>query len=470
MFIVYHEDEYKPSSHPNTAIERMEIAIVHKQNKFSGGFSMKRYMGHFLVLMAVAMVMTVTPPVLATAMELSVEDSIALALQNNYDFKYAKSAREKSYWALESARKNKGLSLDFTHTDQRYNTPPAETGTATYEYTTNFENQIALTVPLYSGGKLENQIKQAALDLKVADLEVEAAKKQLKLTVVSNYLAALEYRNEVRVNQETVRNYEEHLALVKDKFELGLVAKTDVLSSQVDLASAQDNLVKANNNYINAVAALNNVIGLPHITEVTLKDEFVYEKYPKTLEECLQYAVEHRPELVQYEAKIASANYDVDIAKSGRRPTVDLTAAQGWYDSQLIGSKNSNWLVKLTTSINLFDTGLTDANVKQARHNVDMVLSKADQQRDTILLNVREYYLSMQEDEKRIDSNKVSVHYAEESLMIQKVRYEAGVGTNLDLRDAVLALDSAQKDYIQALYDYNLNKVKLEQAMGLPVQ
>ncbi|MDF2874151.1 MAG: tolC 2 [Sporomusa sp.] len=431
---------------------------------------MKRYQRYFLAIIPVAMLMTLAQPVLATAVELSVEDSIALALQNNYDIKYAKSAREKSYWAMKEARKNKGLSIDFTHTDQRYNTPPAETGTSTYEYTTNFDNQIALSLPLYSGGKLENQIKQAKLDLKVAELDVEAAKQQLKLTVVANYLTVLEYRNEVKVNQETVKNYEEHLKLVKDKFDLGLVAKTDVLSSQVDLASSQDNLVKAKNNYTNAVAALNNAIGLPHATEVTLKDEFAYEKYPRTLEECLQYAVDHRPELVQYEAKIASANYDVDIAKSGRRPTVNLTAEQDWYDSHLIGSKNSNWLLKLTTSINVFDTGLTNANVKQAQHNVDMVLDKAGQQRDTILLNVREYYLSMHEAEKRIDSNKVSVDYAEESLMIQKARYEVGIGTNLDLRDAVLSLDSAKKDYIQALYDYNTNKVKLEQAMGLPVQ
>ncbi|HWR06639.1 TolC family protein [Sporomusa sp.] len=431
---------------------------------------MKRYQRYFLAIIPVAMLMTLAQPVFATAVELSVEDSIALALQNNYDIKYAKSAREKSYWAMKEARKNKGLSIDFTHTDQRYNTPPAETGTSTYEYTTNFDNQIALSLPLYSGGKLENQIKQAKLDLKVAELDVEAAKQQLKLTVVANYLTVLEYRNEVKVNQETVKNYEEHLKLVKDKFDLGLVAKTDVLSSQVDLASSQDNLVKAKNNYTNAVAALNNAIGLPHATEVTLKDEFAYEKYPRTLEECLQYAVDHRPELVQYEAKIASANYDVDIAKSGRRPTVNLTAEQDWYDSHLIGSKNSNWLLKLTTSINVFDTGLTNANVKQAQHNVDMVLDKAGQQRDTILLNVREYYLSMHEAEKRIDSNKVSVDYAEESLMIQKARYEVGIGTNLDLRDAVLSLDSAKKDYIQALYDYNTNKVKLEQAMGLPVQ
>ncbi|MBP2658607.1 MAG: outer rane efflux protein, partial [Firmicutes bacterium] len=83
------------------------------------------------------------------------------------------------------------------------------------------------------------------------------------------------------------------------------------------------------------------------------------------------------------------------------------------------------------------------------------------------MLDVRQYYLSMQEAEKRIDTNKVSVNYAQESLMIQQARYAVGIGTNLDLLDAVLSLDSAKKDLIQALYDYNTNKAKLEKAMGL---
>lgn len=431
---------------------------------------MNKYQRYFRAIIPIIMLMTAIQPVFAAAVELSVEDSVALALKNNYDIKYAKSAREKSYWAMKEARKNKGLSVDFTHTDQRYNTPPAETGAATYEYTTNFDNQIALTLPIYSGGKLENQIEQAKLDLKVAELDLDAAKQQLKLTVVTDYLTVLEYLNEVQVNQETVNSYEEHLKLVKDKYDLGMVAKTDVLSSQVDLAGAQNDLVKAQNNYTNAVAALNNDIGLPHTTEVALKDNFTYERYPKTLEECLAYAEGHRPELAQYKAKLASAQYDVDIAKSGRWPTVNFTAEQDWYDSHLPGSKNSNWLLKLTTTLNVFDAGITDSQVKQANHNMDMVTDKAKQESDTILLNVRQYYLSMYEAEKRMDSNKISVEQAEENLLIQKARYEVGVGTNLDLRDAVLSLDSAKKDYIQALYDYNTNKAKLEQAMGLPVQ
>ncbi|MBP2663025.1 MAG: tolC 2, partial [Firmicutes bacterium] len=137
---------------------------------------MRRYQRYFWIIIPIIMLMTVVHPVSATAVELSVEDCVALALKNNYDIKYVQSSREKYYWAMKEAKKNKGLSIDLTHTDKRYNTPPAETETSTYEYTTNFDNQIALTLPLYSGGKLEGKIEQAKLDLKVAELDIDAAK------------------------------------------------------------------------------------------------------------------------------------------------------------------------------------------------------------------------------------------------------------------------------------------------------
>lgn len=395
---------------------------------------------------------------------LSLDESIKMALQNSHDIKYYQSAREKSYWALRQAENNKKVSINYVHIGERYNTKPADT------YTTVFDNQLAATLPLYSGGNLEQLAEQAKFDMQVADLDIVAAKQQLKNTVVNDYLTVLEYRNELQINQDTVKNYHDHLDLVQAKYEAGLVAKTDILSSQVDLAKAQDNLIKAQNNYNNALAALNNDIGLPHDTQVSLKDDFGYEPYKMTLEDCLQYALAHRPEIAQYDAKMKNAAAGVKVAESGKLPTLDLTAQEDWNDNHLPGIDNNNWLIKLTASYNVFDSGVTDAKIRQARHNTEMVANSAAKEQDTILLDVRQYYLSMKEAEKRIETNKVPVKQAEESLMIQKVRYEVGVGTNLDLLDAVLALDSAKKDYNQALYDYNTNKAKLEKSIGLAVE
>lgn len=403
----------------------------------------------------------------AAPVELTLKDSIVLAMKNNYNVKYAKSSREKSYWALQESKKNKGVSISFNHVDEHYSSPPSSS--SMYKSSSDsdfFENTISLTVPVYSGGKLENQIEQAKLDLQVADLEIRATIQQVSQTVISDYFSILEYQNEVAVDQDTVNNYKEHLQLVQDKFDLGMVAKTDVLSSQVDLAKAQDTLIVAQNNLNNAIAALNSAIGLPHGAELVLKDDFKHEKYPLSLEECLQHAERHRPELAQYKAKIASAEYGVKVAQSNYLPQVSLTAEQDWYDTHFAGTQNSNWLVKMTTSLNVFDSGLTEAKVEQAKKNVSMVQDQSDQERDSILLEVRQYHLSMTEAEKRIDTNKTSVDQAEENLRIQKVRYEVGVGTNLDLVDAILSLATAQKDQIKALYDFHTNKAQLERSIG----
>lgn len=408
--------------------------------------------------------------VFADPMELSLEDSIGLALKNNYTILYDKSSREYYFSVMKEAEKNKGFTGTYTHISERYNTAPSYLTSYQYLYSTYHDNEFALTVPLYSGGKLDDEVEEAKIDLKVADLEIDAAKQQIKQTVVSDYYTILEYANEVQVDQDTVKNYEDHLNLTNQKFNVGVVAKTDVLSSQVDLATAQDTLMVAQNNYNNAMAALNNVIRLPHGTELKLRDDAQYEKYPLFLDECLKYAEEHRPEIAQYNAKVARAEYDVKIAKSGYAPTVNFTAEEDWYDSQLPGTKNNNWLVGMTASVNVFDSGVTNAKVQASKHSVDMAVQQAAQERDAILLDVRQYYLSMNEAAKRIETSKVSMDQAGEDLKIEQVKYDVGVGTNLDLLDAILALDTANKTYIKAFYDYHSYKAELEQAMGIAVK
>jgi outer membrane protein len=429
---------------------------------------LKKQQRCWALFLPIVLFMSISYIASANPLKLTLDDSIKMALENNYDIKYAKASREKYYWAMEEAKKNKGVSIDYTRTNERYNTPPTQYSPS-YSYTTYFDNQVQLTMPLYSSGKLESAIDQSKLNLKVADLAVETARQQLRYEVVSDYFSVLEYRNELQVEQSTVNNYAEHLKVVKEKFDVGLVAKSDVLASEVNLADAQDSLLKAQNNYDNAVATLNNALGVSHNTELILTDNLEHEPYQRTLEECLAYAVVHHPEIEQYQAKIASAQDDIKIAKSGYGPTVDFTAQEDWYDSHFTGDKNNNWLVGVTASINLFDTGLTKTKVNQAEHGLTMVQNQAADSKDTILLNVRKYYNSMQEAKKRIETSQVSVNQAEESLMISKARYDAGIGTNLDVLDAVISLDTAKINYIQALYDYNTYKAELEQAMGVPV-
>ena len=85
-------------------------------------------------------------------------------------------------------------------------------------------------------------------------------------------------------------------------------------------------------------------------------------------------------------------------------------------------------------------------------------------------LEVKKAYLAIRSAAQKVEATKTAVTQAEESFKIATVRYQAGVGINLDVLDAQLNLNKAKINNIQALYDYNVGIATLEQAMGLDVR
>ena len=321
---------------------------------------------------------------------------------------------------------------------------------------------------LYNGGRTNEQINQAKEGALVSDLGVAKTKQQVKLDTTTAYFNVLQAQNIVKVNLETVNNLKTHATIVQEKYKVGVVAKSDVLRSEVELANAEQNQIKAENSYHLAVASLLNIIERTTETEVILKDDFGYEKYAQSLEESLALAQNSRPDIAQAEASIRVAASGVSIAESSKLPTLALSASKGWNDSAL--PDNGNWSAGVSASWNIFDAGLTKSKVKQADLSLVKTREQAKQVRDSVALEVRQAYLNMSEAEKRMGTSDVATSKAQEDMIIAQEKYRAGVGTNLDVIDAQLALTQAKTNRIQALYDYNVSKAKLDKAVGNSVK
>ncbi|HWQ61337.1 MAG TPA: TolC family protein [Negativicutes bacterium] len=406
---------------------------------------------------------------LAAPVELSLDESVALALKNNPALKIAESDREKASWTVRENLAGYGPSIGYTHNDKRSQSAPTLLD-PNPDPVNNFNNTVSLSLPLYTGGRVEGLVGQARIGLKVADLSLDKTKQQLKLDATNAYFSLLAKRNLLQVSQDSVDNLTAHLKNVQAQFDVGTVAKSDVLRSEVELANAQQELIKAQNNFDVAVATLNNVIGLPHGTEIKLKEDLKYTQQGVTLDEGISYAMKNRPDVIAADANIDKAKEGVKVARSGFLPSLSLTGTNNWNDDRFPGARNSNWMVGLTTSLTVFDTNLTLSKVKEAEAGLVSASETARQTKDTVALDVRQEYLGMREAEKRIETSKVAVAKAEEDFSIAQVRYNAGVGTNLDVIDAQLALAKAKTNYIQALYDYNTGKAKLDKAMGVAVK
>ena len=404
---------------------------------------------------------------LAAPIELSLDESIAMALKNNPSIKISEAGKEKSYWSLQQAKANKGFDLNFSHTAAR--TDRSSTSSAPTDAYNTYSNSLVLTLPIYSGNKLESLIDQAEWNYKISGMDTESTRQQLKLSATTAYFNVLQTRNLLEISKQSVDDFVSHLKNVQAQYDVGTVAKSDVLQTQVKLANAQDGLIKAQNNHELANANLNNIIGLPLDSEIKLKEELKYQAYPQTLNDCVKYALATRPDVSKAQANVEVAKDQIKVANSGNLPTLNFQGTNGWAAREFPGTKNSNWTVSLNLGLNIFDSGSTRSQVRQAEYAVIVAQEQARQTGDTVSLEVRDAYLSMKEAEKRIDTSKVAVNQAEEDFRIAQVRYTAGVGTNLDVMDAELAFAQAKTNYTQALYDYNTSKAKLDKAMGIKV-
>lgn len=421
---------------------------------------------HTVVLSAAAFILF-CPTAMAAPLELSLDASIDLTYKNNPALQITVAHTEQAAWAIKEAQTNRNISIDYTHTDMRSTSPPTWSASSKafspYNY---FSNQIVASIPLYTGGKVESTIEQAKLNHKVSQLEILATKQQLKLEASNGYYKVLQNKTLLEIAKQTVDDFSSHLNRVQQMYDSGVAPWHDVLQTKVRLANAENDLVKAQNDYDLAVYSLNKTMGLPLHSKITLTEPLIYQEYALAPYDVTAYGLAHRPEMVQQQENIKIEEAKIKIAQSEHRPNVMLTGTMAWNNDNFAGTANRDWTAMLVTQWNLFDSGNIKAKVRQAQFGELVAQKQAQQTQDNISLEINDAYLSMKESEKRINTNKVAVEEGSMNFDIAQKAYNAGVGTNLDVMDAELALNQAKTNYTNALFDYNMSKARLNKAIG----
>lgn len=418
----------------------------------------------------------------APVVQLNMDEAMARAFETNPAIKIAGYSKDAARGTLNAARAGRGITIKAGANVSRAGTDEAwifnnnNNGTPTIvsgeRIGNTYTNSITASMPLYTGGALSGQIMSAKAGYKSALVGVQKSYNDMRSTVTNGYYTVLQADDMQVLARESVARLEEHLKNVKAQYDVGVVAKVDVLRSEVELANAQQNLIKAENAYKISEANFNKIIGLPLETNLFLEDTLNYVPYDKDLNYCLDYATKNRPELEQAKQGVQAARGQVKVARSGYQPQIAVSASQnfGTSDKHWPADEESTWSVAVQASLTIFDTGVTRSKAHAAKANY---FSAEETYRDTIdavMLDVRSQYLNLREAEKRISTTEVAVSQAEEDYRIAQLRYQAGVGTNTDVLDAQVALTDAQTNYLQSVYDYNISKTNLETAIGVPMQ
>lgn len=402
---------------------------------------------------------------------LNLDDAMLRAFRTNPTVSIAQYELDSARASYNAARQSRGISITASHQTKRYGNNDAVevNGNWTKGIGNKHSNGLTASLPIFTGGKLSGQIQKAKANFKYNEIGVQRTYNEMRSTVTSGYFDMLQADNMQKLSAESVTRLEDHLKNVQAQYDVGVVAKADVLRSQVELADAKQDLIKAENQYQLAEASLNRIVGLPMDTNLKLDNILVYTAYDRTMEDCLAYAAEHRPELEQAKQNVEAYKGALKVARSGHMPQVAASASQSWSDTNWPGDENGNWGVGVSVEMNVFDTGVTLSKIHGAEADLKNAEETYRDTVDSVNLDVRNNYLSLREAEKRIGNTKLAVEQADEDYRIAQLRYMSGVGTNTDVLDAQVALTKAKTNYTQALYDYNTSKTALETSIGVPM-
>jgi len=396
-----------------------------------------------------------------SAAELSLDQAVKLALEQNIELRITEKGIDTAKADLKSAR---GANSFNVNANAGINTNKTQDSART----DSASEKISVTLPIYNGGKTRANIRSGKIGVDAAELQTARKREDVRLSVIKKYYDVLEAKKKVSINRESVDKYRAHLTNVQNLYRAGSKAKLDVLRSSVELADAKQNLIKSENNYEVELLNLRKLLRLDAKEPLVLTDDFNYTPFFPRMENCVEYALNNRKDLLIDEYTVQQKELAVKSAKAGFLPSLNLSASGGLSQDLYPNNKDSRSVgAGLSASWNIFDSGVTRAAVDKAKTALEVAKLNMENDQESVNISVRQAYYNMREAEKRLISTQTAVGEAKEDYFIANEKYRAGQGILLDVIDAQVALSTAELNNNSAQYDYARYKATVENEMGL---
>jgi outer membrane protein len=418
---------------------------------------------------------------------LTLEESITMALERSLSIRSAEQEIKSKEYEERSAKADfyPKLSTDYSYTridestvdDAKHQTLAFDrTGSLTTRQVSpldpdNYEWNVSAAQPLFTGWRLTALRELASVGVDTATIQKETAIHDLVLNVKGAYFGILKAEKLEKVAVQAVEQLEAHLRVAQAFYEEGIIAKNELLQTEVQMAQARQDLIRAQNSVELAKSSFNKLLRRGLDAEVAIEDILDYRPVSLTLEQCLDRAELSRTEIRELSLNILSAEKRVKLSRSGYYPTVSLVGNYNREGEEPLMESDPDedpdaWTLLLRAEWTFWEWGKTRHDVSASKAQVAKVKYLLRELKDSIQLQVKEAYLNLREAEKNIQVARTAVIQAEENFRMNEERYKQQVATSTDVLDAQTLLTQARSNYFNALSEHNIAWARLERAMG----
>ena len=331
---------------------------------------------------------------------------------------------------------------------------------------------INLTQTLYNA---ENRatIDAAGASVTQACAEFEVAQQELILRVADRYFKILASQDVLEFARAEETAIARQLEQAQKRFEVGLIAITDVLEAQARYDSAQAQTILSENQLDNSFQAMEVIIGeTPSTNPARLSDSLVLNRpVPAQSEPWVKIALQNNQSLLAALAAEQAADYERQIQNKSRYPTLDFTASYSDADIEDdnigIDDERQEFSLAILFNVPLYTGGRISAESAQAEAAYQSARSTALLQKRLTSQNARIAYLGVISGISQVKALKQALKSSNTALEATEAGFDVGTRTSIDVLISLRATYASQRDYAGARYDYLINTLNLKQASGL---
>ena len=319
--------------------------------------------------------------------------------------------------------------------------------------------------PIY---RLDRRIAldQADSRLARADALYAAARQDLMVRVAERYFRVLAAKDELSFAGATLEAFEQQLAQSRQRFEVGLIAITDVEEAKAGFDLSRAQLIAAENALDIAHEALRETTGEYQEKLAPLAELHLVTPEPADIDKWTEIALERNLRLLAARHDTEIARKQIGRVRAGDSPTLDAVGSFGLRDTASGFGENRHANVGLRLTIPLYNGGSVLSRTRESRHLHQRALDVLERERRRAQRETRDAYLGVNSGISRVNALEQAVRSSETAAEAIEAGFQVGTRTSVDVLDAQRDLFRARRDLSEARYSYILNVLRLKRAAG----
>jgi NodT family efflux transporter outer membrane factor (OMF) lipoprotein len=318
-------------------------------------------------------------------------------------------------------------------------------------------------------GRLRLAVQSARAAEQVSQADLAAARLAAQGELAVNYFNLREMDISRSLQAETIAGYERSLTIARNRYNAGIVARTDLLQAESQLANAQADLLTMERQRAQSEHAIAVLIGRAPSNFSLAPDAKVVLAVPQIPPEVPSTLLQRRPDIAAAERRVAQANAQIGIARAGFFPSIRLTGQAGFTAASigdLFSASAFAWSLGSSLAQMVFDAGATRARVAQSRAALEESSARYRQTVLSAFQDVEDQLVALRVLEQQQALRQRSLEAS--NLVEQQVlnRYRAGQVSFTEVVTAQNSAASARRALVQAQIDRQVAAVALIQALG----